>query len=236
MNYKNQTFTLDGHSGNDFINYGFSDMVYSNGLFNFCYNRKVLTFYLVRHGMKLSAPFDPPLTKLGIKQAEITAKCLKNISFKSILASPKLRTRQTAEEISKPHSLHMSTDIRLIERLEWENSQSFDDFNIEWTKTDIDRDYVPKKGKSSHENGRQMREVLDESSIKYEDGNILIVSHGGSIADLLRNIFTQENLPHQVNPKTGAKYMKIQECSVTVIRKQKENYKLVKINDISHLL
>jgi broad specificity phosphatase PhoE len=128
------------------------------------------------------------------------------------------------------------TDIRLIERLEWESEQSFHEFNIEWNKTDINRDYQPEKGRSSNENGRQMRRVLDELSNKHKDGNILVVSHGGSLADLLRNIFGQENLPHEINAKTGAKYMKIQECSVTVIRKQKENYKLVKINDISHLL
>ena len=74
----------------------------------------MLTFYLVRHGAKEAVPFDPPLTKIGLKQAQITASHLQNIPFKEILSSPKLRARQTAELFAKAQAIPISIDDRLI--------------------------------------------------------------------------------------------------------------------------
>ncbi len=192
-------------------------------------------FYLVRHGQKEAIPFDPPLTAVGVKQAEVTAELLKAVSFKEVLASPKLRTKQTAEIIAKSHSLNVITDERLIERLEWENDESFDEFIEEWNKTDIDRSYHPKKGMSSKTNGERMKNILDELAEKYKDGNILIVSHGGTIGDLLRNLFTEEAIEHKTEPVSGARYIDILECGITIIRKNGDKYELLKIGDISHL-
>lgn len=196
----------------------------------------MLTFYFVRHGVKESFPFDPPLMELGVKQAELTAKHFKNIPFKAIVASNKLRAQQTAQIIAGHLKLPVTTDSRLKERLEWEHGKSFDEFAAEWNKTDIDRTYQPEKGSSSCNKGKEMKKVADELSDKHKDCNLIIVSHGGSIADLLRHLFGQEDLPHKINPRSGAKYMEISECSVTVIQKEKDNYKLIKLSDTNHLL
>lgn len=196
----------------------------------------MLTFYFIRHGQKETIPFDPPLTELGVKQAETTAEHLKNISFDKIIASPKLRTRQTAEIIAKSHSLQVFSDIRLIERLEWENDESFDKFLTRWNKTDIDRKFQPKKGKSSYSNGQQMRKVIDELSKIYRSGNMLIVTHGGSIGDLLRNLFAEEILNHKTEPISGARYIEILECSITKVQKRDGKYILKRVNDTTHLL
>lgn len=193
------------------------------------------TYYLVRHGAKEAIPFDPPLTTIGMKQAEVTANHLKDVSFVEVFASPKLRTKQTAEIIAKPHSLSVTTDDRLIERLEWENDESFDEFIAEWNKTDIDRSYLPNKGMSSRANGERMRQILDELSNKHKEGNILIVTHGGTIGDLLRNLFTEEAIDHKLEPISGAKYIDILECAITTIRKDGVKYELLKLGDISHL-
>jgi len=195
----------------------------------------MITYYIVRHGTKDAVPFDPPLTTIGLKQAEITANHLKAISFKEVLASPKMRTKKTAEIIAKPHSLAVTTDDRLIERLEWENDESFDEFNAEWDKTDIDRSYLPKKGMSSEANGERMKRLLDELSNKHQEGNILIVTHGGTIGDLLRNLFTEEAIAHKMEPISGARYIDILECAVTTIKKNQNKYELLKLGDISHL-
>ncbi len=195
----------------------------------------MLNFYLVRHGAKEAIPFDPRLTEVGLKQAEVTAEYLKDISFNEILTSPKLRAKQTAETIAKPHSLMVRTDARLVERLEWENDESFNDFITEWNKTDINRNYLPKKGSSSKEKGELMKDILDELSNNYKDGNVLIVTHGGSIGDLLRHLFTEEALSHKTEPLSGTKYIDILECSVTTIQKNEDSYKLLNLNDISHL-
>lgn len=195
----------------------------------------MITYYLVRHGAKQAIPFDPPLTPVGIKQAEITAEHLKDISFKEIVASPKLRTKQTAEIIAKAHLQRITTDERLIERLEWEKDVSFEDFLAEWDKTDIDRAHQPKKGMSSQANGERMKLILEELADKHKDGDILIVTHGGTIGDVLRCLFTEEAIEHISDPASGAKYIDILECSITTIKKNGDAYALQKIGDVSHL-
>lgn len=195
----------------------------------------MITFYLVRHGKKEKNPFDPPLTGEGLQQAQTTTKFLQNVPFNEIVASPKLRTKQTAETIAKPHALTVYEDMRLLERLEWENEESFDDFIAEWRKTDLDRKHAPKKGNSSVDKGMIMRNVLDELSEKHTEGNILIVTHGGAIGDLLRNLFGEENLLHIIDPITNAPHIKIFECSITKIEKDDGGYKLVQISDVNHL-
>lgn len=195
----------------------------------------MLTFYLIRHGTKEAIPFDPPLTETGIKQAEVTAEYLKGIPFKIVIASPKLRTRQTAQIIAKSHSLSITIDNRLVERLEWENDESFDNFIIEWNKTDLDRKYQPRKGLSSISNGEQMKKFLDELFNEYHDGDILIVTHGGTIGDLLRQLFADEEIIHKTEPISSARYIDVLECSVTTIQKNEDGYKLLNLGDISHL-
>lgn len=64
----------------------------------------MITFYLIRHGQKEVIPFDPPLTTVGIKKAEVTAESLKDIPFKEVIVSPKTRTKEAAVIIVKPHS------------------------------------------------------------------------------------------------------------------------------------
>jgi len=195
----------------------------------------MITFYFVRHGLKEAIPFDPPLTTIGLEQAKAAAELLKNVEFKEILASPKIRTKQTAEIIAKYHPLKINFDKRLIERMEWENGVEFEEFINEWNKTDLDRNYVPKKGMGSFANGIQMKALIEKLSEKHKEGNILIVTHGGTIADLLRNLFGEENLPHITSPLTNAKYIDIAECSITTVQKSENIYELLKLGDISHL-
>ncbi len=133
----------------------------------------MITFYLVRHGQKEAVPFDPPLTKIGVKQAEATARRFNNLQLRTIISSQKLRTRQTAGIIAKQQSV--TIDKRVQERLEWEHNQSFKEFMTEWNKTDIDRRYKPKKGNSSHDNGKQMKKIIDEfNEIFNNDAHISI--------------------------------------------------------------
>lgn len=60
-----------------------------------------MEIFLIRHGQPEWVRDgknieDPPLTELGHRQAELTAKVLGDITFDEILVSPLLRTRQTA--------------------------------------------------------------------------------------------------------------------------------------------
>ncbi len=195
----------------------------------------MLTFYLIRHGHKEFIPFDPPLNEIGIQQAKATAEFLKNTKFKEIISSPKLRTRQTAEFISQYQSIPIGFDNRLIERLEWEKNETFEEFVNEYSKTDLDRAYKPVKGDSSINKGEKMRDVLKECILKHKDGEILIVTHGGATGDLLRNLFGENKISHDIDPTTKTPHIHISECSITRILFSNNKFKLDTINDTTHL-
>ncbi len=196
----------------------------------------MITYYLIRHGIKENIPFNPPLTEKGKYLARLTAKHLKTVNFKAIFASHKLRTQQTAEIIAKPHKLPIITDERLQERMEWEHDKTFDEFMIEWGKTDIDRTFVPNVGDSSVNKGKTMRKVLGEMENKFKDGNIAIVTHGGAIGDLLRNLFPNHKFTYKIGGHSKGPYLDILECSITIIQKENNKYKLIKYADLQHLI
>jgi len=194
------------------------------------------TIYLIRHGQKENKPGDPPLTALGIKQAKVTATYIHTHKIHSIYTSPFLRTRQTAEIIAKQFQLPVISDERLKERLNWgdRKNETFDEFWNEWQKTDIDRTYQPLHGKSSTQNGLEIKSFLDTIG-NNQNQSIVIVTHGGTIGDLLRTIIPDSQLPHAINEKSGAKYLDILECSITQITADNSNYSLERINVINHL-
>ncbi len=195
----------------------------------------MITYYLIRHGIKEDIPFDPPLTEKGKELARLTSEYLKNIDLKAIFASHKLRTQQTAEFIAKPHKLGIITDERIKERMEWEHGKTFEEFMIEWGKTDLDRAFVPEVGDSSVNKGKIMKKVIEEIEEKYKDGNIAIVTHGGAIGDLLRNLFPEHKFVYTIGEHSKGPYLDISECSITVIQKENGKYDLVKYADFEHL-
>jgi broad specificity phosphatase PhoE len=198
----------------------------------------MVTFYIIRHGQKEGHSGDPALNNIGKIKAKTTAKFLKNKQIKQIYVSPLKRTMDTANAIAKELGLKVNVDPRLYERINWgdRKGESYDDFWKEWQKTDLDRDYKPSHGYSSRESGQRLESVLcDIAKNSKSNGNFLIVTSGGIIGDLLKNIFPEKILPLKTNETSGAKYIEILECSITIIKKDR-NYILEKTADISHLL
>ena len=68
-----------------------------------------MTLYLLRHGESVAnmgrvfaaRKIDPPLSDMGIQQATMQAESLRSIEFSAMYVSPLLRTRQTAEIVSR---------------------------------------------------------------------------------------------------------------------------------------
>lgn len=177
---------------------------------------------------------NPPLSEIGVKQAELTGKLLKQFSITTIYSSPLLRTQQTAKIISRELGLSFSTDERLKERMNWgdKKDETFEEFLSEWEKASRDRNYQPIHGDSAKKTGERLHEVLVEVESKYKDQDIVIVTHGGIIGDFLQNTFS--DLIFTTSP-TGVSYVKIIECSVTMVTKEKNRFILQKVGDISHL-
>ncbi len=195
------------------------------------------TFYLIRHGDKEFMPGNPTLNSKGIKQVEATAKYLMDKNIDAIFTSRLKRAQETAQIISRVLNLHLHVDERLRERMNWgdKEGQSYEEFNAEWRKTDADRNYKPTSGNSSFETGENLKEFIDEVSLKHPSKTILAITHGGTIADFLRNVFREKDLPFAVNKRTNARYIEILGCGITIIEKENDNYKLITVNFTKHL-
>lgn len=192
-------------------------------------------FYLIRHGDKPNIAGDPRLSKLGIKQAYITALHFKDKNIHQIYSSSARRARKTAQVIAKELKINnIKIDSRLQERFYWGNDflKTFDDFLKEWKKSVYNRDYKPLIGDSSREAGTRLKELIDKLHNQNNNQNIILVSHGGVIVDLLRNLFTDEYLKTFSSDflETG-----ILECSITQLVINGNKYILKEFNTGTHL-
>ena len=148
-------------------------------------------FFLLRHGeaghiltgVIASGPergnHISKLTKKGMAQAEKTAKELKKERVDVIFSSPYLRTRQTAKIISKITKAKVIVDKRLSElntgifnwRPEKEYKNSFDNPLEKFIN-------APSGGENLNDVKKRMFQFVIDINEKYQNKNILIVSHG----------------------------------------------------------
>ncbi|HLD92004.1 MAG TPA: histidine phosphatase family protein [Patescibacteria group bacterium] len=196
------------------------------------------TFYLIRHGQKVSEAGDPSLTELGKKQVTKTGNYLKDKNIFKIYSSTYSRTEETSEIINKILNVEIKYDDRLRERMNWGSvpNQTLEDFLQEWEYSNHHRDFKPKAGLSSLESGNKALEVLIEINKQIENKNILIVTHGGVISDLLRNIFDSKELSRINSDFVIDKLDQLmKECSITTITHDKDKFELIEIASIKHL-
>ena len=187
-------------------------------------------FYLIRHGEKERIAGDPELTEIGKKQAIATGKYFKDKKIKAIYSSPLKRTVETAKHIASFHNLEVIVDHKLLERANWGDlpGQSFTEFVKMWQLCDENRDYTPLVGDSSRKAGERIEKFLHQLHPKHKNDEVVLVVHGGLIADFLLNVFPTFTDRAMV---TG-----ITECSVTIVNFDGKNFILKKLAETSHLL
>jgi broad specificity phosphatase PhoE len=195
------------------------------------------TFYLVRHGQKDPSSGDPPLTELGHRQAELTGKHFTQFPIQKIVASPALRTQQTAQRIAEALDLSFETHPLLRERANWGDlrEQSIEDFFAMWNRATADRDYQPEVGDSSRKAGQRIEQVVGTLTSQRDHQHIVLVTHGGVIADFLRNIFGDEQLKNLVFQFQHGTGYRIDECSITEISFREKTPSLKQLAITHHL-
>ncbi len=196
------------------------------------------TFYLIRHGQKEQTDFDPVLTDVGRQQARKTGLFLNQFPIQKVFASPKKRTQQTARYITEQLDTvdSICTDDRLIERMDFGDGKhnNRDEFYTEWTYATRNRTYVPKSGLSSYLTGKRLQSFLEE--FKDTNEHVVVVTHGGAIADFLRNVSEEDALlPIQFTFPEGRDF-RIDECSVTIISSTGDAYAIHTLHHTKHLL
>ena len=153
---------------------------------------------IVQHGEKDRLPGDPGLTESGRREAEATADWLHSTnSVTRIVTSPLRRAVETSEPIARLHGLAATTDDRLRERMNWEGAdgQTIEEFLSEWQRASADRSYVPSGGDSSHQAAARFIAALNELAMTTaDDGEVVVVAHGGVTVDALRTLLGDEPL------------------------------------------
>ncbi|OGM78964.1 hypothetical protein A2366_03620, partial [Candidatus Woesebacteria bacterium RIFOXYB1_FULL_33_9] len=176
-------------------------------------------FYLIRHGQKEKIKGDPFLTTLGKEQAEQTGAFLKDKNVKTIYSSNYNRTTETSQIINQSLQVEIVFDEKLRERANWGDveNQEFDEFLKEWYEDSKNRWSSKHERTTSFQSGENLKNLMINLSKKYNNSNVVIVTHGGVIADFLRNIFSAKYIQQLIKDDPYLLDSYIKECSITKI-------------------
>ncbi len=195
------------------------------------------TYYLIRHGKKQLTPGDPPLSQEGLIEASLTAGFLNKKKISGIFSSPQRRAFQTASLIADRHKLAVKQDERLRERMNWGDvrDQKFSDFLKIWDQTNENRKFTPIHGRSSFQTGLDFQRFVEDIDTVNPDSEVAIVTHGGTIADFILNVFSINEIeaiqPNFLKQKSSF----IKECSITIVTLTQGHFSLKKIATTDHL-
>ncbi|NJC96166.1 MAG: hypothetical protein C3F07_11400 [Anaerolineales bacterium] len=150
---------------------------------------------LVRHGQtdwnlegRYQGQSDVPLNENGLAQARQLAEQLNGQHFDAIYSSDLRRARQTAEPMAKMLGMTVNIEPRLreINQGEWEGVLVEDikaRYAKLWSQRTVDPASVrPPGGETVGEVAARVYAALDEIARLFPAGDVLVVSHGLSIA------------------------------------------------------
>ena len=166
-------------------------------------------FWFLRHGetdwnaQGLSqGRTDIPLNAIGIAQAERAAKALVGQGIASIVASPLVRARRTAEIVGEAIGLAVALDPDLQEvNFGEQEGRPMSDWYDSW----IAGEYTPKGGED-FVTLRDRAERAIARALQERPGPVLVVAHGAlwrafrQVAGLPPNVRTPNALPIRMDP------------------------------------
>ncbi|MGR9050000.1 histidine phosphatase family protein [Halobacillus faecis] len=141
--------------------------------------------FLVRHSETEGQHEDSPLTKTGIRQAQMLAAFLEKYghNIDRIISSPYLRAIETIKPFARKNNVTIEMDDRLEERVL--SHEPLDDWEEVLHDTFVDPELKLTGGESSTEAKKRVLSLIDE--LENEDcGNVLLVTHGNLLALLLQ--------------------------------------------------
>lgn len=159
-------------------------------------------FTIVRHGetewnknMRLQGFTDSPLTKKGIKQAELLGKELRCRQYDVLIVSDLYRAEHTARILNQHFNLEIIKNIGLRERsfgiMEGLTREEIEQKYAETYHAYMKRKstYEIPKGESLVRFYNRVITALEDIINQYKNRKILIVSHGGVLDCVIRHIF-----------------------------------------------
>jgi broad specificity phosphatase PhoE len=149
------------------------------------------TIYLVRHGAtewnrtkRAQGQADVPLHEDGRLQALHAAEAFSTLALEAVYASDLARAADTARAIAAPHDLEVQIDPRFseIDQGDW-TGLSTDEIRKRWPDLwGPARHYSARPGGESPSQVRERALAgLADVTAAHPDGNVVVVSHGGTI-------------------------------------------------------
>ncbi|MEA2477499.1 MAG: hypothetical protein QOC87_1698 [Actinomycetota bacterium] len=149
------------------------------------------TIYLVRHGAtewnrtkRAQGQADVPLNEDGRLQALHAAEAFSTLALEAVYASDLARAAETARAIAASHDLEVQIDPRFseIDQGDW-TGLSTDEIRKRWPDLwGPARHYSARPGGESPSQVRERALAgLADVTSAHPDGNVVVVSHGGTI-------------------------------------------------------
>ncbi len=195
---------------------------------------------LVRHGQtdwnaagRWQGVLQVPLNDIGIAQANALAVMLKSRPITAVYSSDLTRASHTARIVAEAHQLNITEDARLRELdlgafqgLTFPEISAQFPAEVEVMKADY-MGFTAPRGESRRAMQTRAYEAF-QAIITGEtsDGEIVIVSHGGTIRVLLTKLFGDDETIHQIH---------VGNTSVTWIDSDGVNHTLIKRATTDHL-
>ena len=153
-----------------------------------------MKLYVARHGQtdwnvenKVCGSTNRPLTEQGKEQAKALAEKMKDKDIDVIIASPMLRSMQTAGAVSIATGIPVIMDERLREH-DYGEFEGFDRSRDEyWQQKYLFATKFP-KGESLFDLAQRVYNLLDDVKKAYPDKTVLLVCHGG-VSRMIKTYF-----------------------------------------------
>lgn len=181
--------------------------------------------YITRHGQtdwnltkRMQGRGDIPLNKDGIKEAHALAKQLVPLNIDKIISSDLIRAQKTAQIINSYLNVPLLMDNRLQE-IDYgliEGKLKKDITKDDWFLFNFDPSAIG--AESFIDLYERVKSFFSDLFEKFENENLLIVTHGGLIRMMMHFIENPQKLDINVFEKTY-KYLKIQNTELFYIDK-----------------
>ncbi|MBM7650928.1 histidine phosphatase family protein [Neobacillus cucumis] len=198
-------------------------------------SEKEVRLYFVRHGetqynveKRMQGFCDSPLTDNGIAQAKSVGMGLSDIEFKAVYASESQRVIDTANHAIGHRKIPIITDPRLKEMNFGALESLLESEIIAKYGNILDKLFKHKDLNMSAPEGESYIQLFSRTKAvindiiqkhKYDGGNILVFSHGVTIANYLKQLLQASHYTHHDN------------CSITIVKYFEDSFHVESIAD-----
>ncbi|MDF2630926.1 MAG: alpha-ribazole phosphatase [Symbiobacteriaceae bacterium] len=197
------------------------------------------TFYIIRHGEtdynktgRFQGQLDIPLNDEGRRQGGLVAARMATVPLDAIYTSDLKRAEETARIIAQGRTVVLEPRLREIhvgQVMGMSAAEIAQTMPEVWADIRADRDDIPfPDGESPADVQIRAMAALADLAVKYPDGHVAVVSHGGVIKTIVAGIFG-------ATEGFRSKFV-LDNCSLTLVEWSAERRRCRSLNDTGHLV